>query len=291
MDDQTILNKLSPIIRRAMYHKACRMVLKPRIIFDYELLYLLKGNLKVFIDGKEYMLTPGSMVLFKPGKCHEFVLLGNDEAHMPHVHFDAEFYDDYKAVPINFKLREQCSHEELGLIRPDILSESLNFPDVLSIDNHKEVLKLLLDIIGYSERGDADSILLQRALMLNILYLIQTGLKAKNDTLFFKNSRNLELSSRYIIEHYNEKIYIDQLSKIACLSTYHFERLFKKSYGISPQGFQMRYRIEKSKELIKFTSMSLGSIAEKVGYADIHSFNKAFKRLVGIPPSKYRDNF
>lgn len=289
MIESNMLNKLNPNIRLAMYHRASNLRLKPRIIFDYELLYLSKGRLKVEIDNTEYLISPGTILLFKPGKLHEFITLDDEEAHMPHVHFDAIFYDNFEHVPINFKPIDQCNNEEKTWIREDILEKTFSFPDIISVDNHDEIFTVLSELISIFERGDRSSAILQKSLMLKILHLIYTGLEAKKDSLLFKNSKGLEEAAKYIIEHYNEKIYKSHLSKIACLSLYHFERLFKKRYGISPQAFQIRYRLEKSKELIKFTQMSFSCIAEKVGYSDIHSFNKAFKKVNGISPSKFRE--
>jgi hypothetical protein len=88
------------------------MVLKRRIIFDYELLYLEKGELAVEIGDKAYRMLPGDIILFRPGKEHGFVSVGAGEVWMPHIHFDALYYDDFENVKVNFKTLDKCSRDE-----------------------------------------------------------------------------------------------------------------------------------------------------------------------------------
>ncbi|MDU2243313.1 MAG: AraC family transcriptional regulator, partial [Paenibacillus sp.] len=91
----------------------------------------------------------------------------------------------------------------------------------------------------------------------------------------------------YIMEHYNETVPLEALSKIACLSVFHFSRIFKQTFDLTPHQFQIRYRIEKSKELMMFNRLSLSTIAEKVGYGNVYSFSKAFKQTEGMSPRQF----
>lgn len=283
---QNMMHQLSPNVRRAWNHRVDEMRLEPRIIFDYELLYVEKGELTIRLAEETVVAESGCIILFKPGKEHEFYS-SRGECWMPHIHFDVLYYEDHEQVPINFKKRSDCSEEELAWLRPDIMGEVFKFPDVIQIGNHAEVHKTLMQIIHAYERRDVDSPLLQKSLVLRIIYLLIKGMKAKENVHLVQHQRAMEQAVTYMMEHYNETVPLETLSKIACLSVFHFSRVFKQTFDLTPHQFQIRYRIEKSKELMMFNRMSLSSIAEKVGYSNVYSFSKAFKQLEGVSPREF----
>ncbi|MEK3731865.1 MULTISPECIES: AraC family transcriptional regulator [Paenibacillus] len=284
---QRLMRSLSPNVRRAWNHRVDRMRLAPRIIFDYELLYVERGELTIRVENETFLAEPGDILLFKPGLEHEFVM-SRGECWMPHIHFDVLDYADYEAVPIHFKRRSECSEEELAWLRPDILGSALGWPNVIRIPNHAEVFHTLMQIIHAYERRDPDYPLLQKSLVLRILYLILKGLRAADNAHLTMHQRAMERAVTYIMEHYNATIPLETLSKMAVLSVFHFSRLFKQTFGVSPHRFQIRYRMEKAKELMMFHHhLSLSTIAEKVGYSNVHSFSKAFKQAEGMSPRQF----
>lgn len=289
-DKKNLFMHLSPNVRRAWNHRVPEMKMKPRIIFDYELLYLERGVLRVRIEETVYTIEPGDIILFKPGKEHEF--LGSaGESWMPHIHFDVLYYDNFEDVPINFKRKTECQEVETTWIRPDVLGHILNIPDVIRIKNHSEIHLSLIQLIHAYERSDTDFPILQKSLTLRILYLILKGLESAASSPFILHQTALENTVTHIIENYGQPISLDDLSKIACLSVYHFSRLFKQKFGLSPHQFQMKYRFEKAKELMIYSQLSLTSIAEKIGYSSVFAFSKAFKQSEGVSPRQFMQTY
>ena len=68
----------------------------------------------------------------------------------------------------------------------------------------------------------------------------------------------------------------------------HFNRLFKQYIGLSPQEYILTMRLETAKDILLSSSLSIGRIADLVGFNDIYYFSKWFKAKTGLPPSKYR---
>ncbi|KAF9123289.1 hypothetical protein BGX30_001527 [Mortierella sp. GBA39] len=136
-------------------------------------------------------------------------------------------------------------------------------------------------------RRDAEFPLLQKSLVLDILYLVIKGLKAAGHGRLSLHQAAMERAVTHIMEHYDTVIRLEDLSKTACLSLYHFSRVFKQTYDVSPHQFQIRYRMERAKELMMYSRLSLSAIAEQVGYSSIYAFSKAFKSACGISPKKY----
>lgn len=281
-----LLLRLSPHVRVALDHRESRMRLKPRIIFDYELLYMEKGELTLRIERDVHTIVPGDIVLFKPGKEHEIVG-SSGECRMPHIHFDLFYDEDAEAVPVNFKPIKECSEEELRLIRPDPLGDVLHMPDILRIGNHAEIHRQLLHLIHAYDRRDEAFIVLQKSLVLSIIHQLIKGLEAEQNAGLTLHEKTLERTVTHIVDHYNRVVGLDELSRIACLSVYHFSRLFKEKYGLSPHQFQIRRRIEKAKEYMLYSRCSLTSIAEEVGYGSVYAFSKAFKQAEGVSPRQF----
>ncbi len=79
-----------------------------------------------------------------------------------------------------------------------------------------------------------------------------------------------------------------RLASIACCSTDHLFRLFRKYAGTTPGAYLIGVRMGLASSLLRTSSMSVGEIAEAVGYADIFTFSRQFKRSMGTSPRGYR---
>jgi len=64
--------------------------------------------------------------------------------------------------------------------------------------------------------------------------------------------------------------------------------LFKKATGLSPKQFQMEARIHRAERLLAESTLPVGMIAEQTGFESIYHFSLQFKRMRGVPPSRYR---
>jgi AraC family transcriptional regulator len=78
------------------------------------------------------------------------------------------------------------------------------------------------------------------------------------------------------------------LAEIARLSSFHFCRAFRDSFGDSPHGYVIRRRMERAQGLMLTTNASLGQIAADCGLADQAHFNKLFRKFTGESPGAWR---
>lgn len=77
-------------------------------------------------------------------------------------------------------------------------------------------------------------------------------------------------------------------ARAACLSPWHFQRLFTRAFGESPHRFVARRRIELAKRLLAADRLSVTEVCFEAGYASLGSFSAKFSAWVGCPPSAYR---
>lgn len=93
---------------------------------------------------------------------------------------------------------------------------------------------------------------------------------------------------RYIDEHYEHPISVDDLARHVSMSKAHLIRIFHAQVGVTPYEQVIQRRIEASKILLRTTSLRLKEIAARLCFADEYYFSTTFKKRVGRPPSAYR---
>jgi YesN/AraC family two-component response regulator len=84
---------------------------------------------------------------------------------------------------------------------------------------------------------------------------------------------------------------IGKLAKRSFMSEVYFRKLFKEEYGISPQKYIIKLRVQYAMGLIATGYYSLKEVAALSGYTDYKYFSVEFKRAVGVSPSEYSYNY
>ena len=92
----------------------------------------------------------------------------------------------------------------------------------------------------------------------------------------------------HIETHLDVSLRTKELANLVKLSSFHFCRVFRVSFGNSPHGYVTRRRIERAQGLILTTRLPLGQIAVDCGFADQAHFTKLFRRLTGESPGEWR---
>jgi transcriptional regulator GlxA family with amidase domain len=93
---------------------------------------------------------------------------------------------------------------------------------------------------------------------------------------------------RYVRENVDRPLPRDELAAQVSLSTCHFSRVFKETFGESPHAYIIRLRLKLAQELLLSTDEPLGQIALACGFADQSHFTKVFRRGVGETPNVWR---
>jgi AraC family transcriptional regulator len=89
--------------------------------------------------------------------------------------------------------------------------------------------------------------------------------------------------------HLCEPLILEDMADIACLSPYYFSRVFHQVVGIPPGEFLATLRLDRAKQLLLTTSLSITDICFEVGYVGLGSFTTRFTQLVGVSPRQLRN--
>ncbi|WP_020592685.1 GlxA family transcriptional regulator [Kiloniella laminariae] len=96
---------------------------------------------------------------------------------------------------------------------------------------------------------------------------------------------------RWLQANWNEGVDIGEMARIAQMGERTLQRRFTKATGLSPSIYVMELRLQKAREYLEVSRMTVDEIVWKVGYEDQSSFRKLFKRETGLTPSEYRKRF
>jgi AraC family transcriptional regulator len=92
----------------------------------------------------------------------------------------------------------------------------------------------------------------------------------------------------YIAQHLDEDITVAQLAGVACLSPFHFARMFGATLGVAPHRYVSQQRLESAMALLAAGKRPLSDIALSCQFSSQASFNRAFRRATGMTPGEYR---
>lgn len=146
-------------------------------------------------------------------------------------------------------------------------------------------LKTSLEIDGRNSSLYADAI--AHALVVHLLARYSTHSRQSKPISGSFSQAQWKQIIDFIDVNLDRNIRLTELAEIAQFSPYHFAHVFKKSTQTSPHQYVIRCRIERAKQLISISNLSLATIAQMVGFASQGHFTYHFKRLVGVTPKVY----
>ena len=92
----------------------------------------------------------------------------------------------------------------------------------------------------------------------------------------------------YIYEHLDDPLDLNRLAEVACLSPYHWHRVYKAMRGETIATTIKRHRLTRAAVRLAQTSMPIEQVARDSGYDNVQSFTRIFKSIYGMPPATYR---
>lgn len=92
----------------------------------------------------------------------------------------------------------------------------------------------------------------------------------------------------YISYHFAEALTLERLAAEACISKYHFVRLFRERVGQSPHKYLAEIRLDTAQRMLISTDLSIAEIAVECGYSTASHFSTAFARRFGMTPTSFR---
>lgn len=229
----------------------------------YELYYLESGERYHFYKDELHCLTQGQFILFPPYVMHRSY--GQNDTY-------------FKRIVLYFKPSEIISEELSNAVAKSGGVYVVN--DKMRREIHT-LLKLILD----EQRSDTFSNEYIHSI-LNALLIILLR-QAKPQEMSTKHTR-IEQIIHYINTNYDKDLSLELLSKEFYISPYHLCHEFKKYTGRTLVEYLNITRIMHAQRKIMETSDSITDICSHTGFKNLTHFNRVFRSITGMSPSKYR---
>lgn len=243
-----------------------------------EIAVILKGKGRFYIDGKEYDVEQGNMIILNPGMYHRS-LGSSDEG-------SAEFYMAFSGV--EFK---NCKAGCMPLFPGE--KNVSKMPEKMK----RDIFKLCTSMKKEWESANPGRYFMLKAYLIQIICLIVREIleekkgKAGEGCVFKSTGKKyvVEQIMKYMEEHYPEKISLEHIATNMYLSSYYISKIFKSETGDTPINYLISLRMEKAREILdRNPEETVQKVAAAVGYEDAYHFSKAFKKYYGISPLYYK---
>ena len=244
-------------------HRTSRLDCLPHLHRHIELVYIAEGTCRIQIDQTEYIVSAGQVAITFPLQIHSYSESNN--------------LDTFLFL---------CDPDEF----PDLEDYfSTKRPVCPIIDMDKDLMKTLFEKALTTYRGESK---FKTEIAKGYLQVILS------ETLEKLNMINHEPTDMNIVERileycdneYMNPISLETLSKKVGASKYYISRIFSTKIKMSFNDYINTLRVNASKRFLKHTKDSIEIISAEVGFSTVRSYNREFKRLVGISPSQYRKN-
>lgn len=242
-----------------------------KVSFDYSILCPLEGS---FIFTQDHNLTakPGQLVLIQPGRAYKLTI------NRPSLVASARIKRDYLQ-----RLAQEMGYArdgELYFLTPSVEATQLHQQILACVDEARRAAT------GYRIALDA---LLTYATVLTLRDLVRCRLNPQLElSRVGLVDRRLRRAVEYIHAHYSKDLSLSEIAAEAFLSEYHFARLFKKIFGLTPHHYLAAVRIEQARKLLSESDLSIVEVSARVGYSSQSHFTKVFREQTGFTPAEFR---
>ena len=271
------LSSINPYIRVAMRSVISKgHSIAKRVIFDYELIYLERGEFTFIYNDKPYKCKEGDFIFIRPGISHSFQINSTDIS-QPHVHFDITHRPQSEKIPISFKDKQKMTESEKALIHKDYFQTYKPYP-FINIEDKKEFLLYFYKIVSC----DTDALTKKAFMMQLISIIIHDNF---NDLL----SEDEKISELFQVKDYLDAgnglcMALDDFANTFHYSKFYLERKFKALFGVNLIEYRNKKRMEFANLLL--AEHPITEVYRMVGYKSIYSFSRAYKEKYGHSPSK-----
>lgn len=248
---------------------------------DFQILYVLEGELSLKLFYATYRLQPGSIHII----------------HSEDVHSIKSITDDNLVLVLSFNssyFQSIFPHFITTVFITNIEEGAFEKRDALCNDIFTIAAETCDKTTGYISRINNTAVSLINTLMHNFRGFV---IDPNGKSFIHKTSHDYMQVDRisrviqYVYEHYPYKISLSEIAEKEQVSTYYLSHIFHKLVGINFRDFLSMVRVEMSEATILSTTKSIAQVAQDMGFSDAKYYVKHFHDHLGCHPKEYRKKY
>lgn len=243
----------------------------------YEIFFFISGNVTYYIEGQAYSLKENDIIITNSRELHRIMLNSEEPFERKFIQFGPEYIAPLQIEGYN--LLHYIENRKLGYFNKIDAFAAEEF----GLYSNLELLE------KHIKKEAPESPLMIKTILVQMLISINQILMSHGTLVVeaFENNNKVNSILNYINENYSQKITLDLLQDLFFINKYYLSHFFKKSTGFSVLEYTTYKRIMMAKELLD-KKLPITDVAATVGFSDYSNFYKAFKKIVGMSPQKYK---
>ncbi len=240
-----------------------------------ELIYLAKGRRTVLVDGVEYTLSTGDMMIYAPGSFHM------TKEGMDSLAYIISFEVKSSALPLLYNRVLRLNGEQRK-------SFEVVFEDVMS----SLELKRNVGSIGMVPKENTPEYVLQKikkGLEIFLLSLEGGDYFPKPTAKESVKKKDIERIKAFLTDHIDRKLSLEEIARGCSMSVSKLKLLFRGYSGGGAIDYFSELKIIQAKRDIAAGEKNFSEIAEGLGFSSLHYFSRQFKKITGFSPSAYKN--
>ncbi len=261
---------------------------KPHWHYFTEMVYLVSGVLYAEVDGKQFTMNPGDMIIFHPKQIHAFLDYPVKEEYPDKPFFYVIKFDDMilsNTTPGSPKLPKLLDKANSDTGATNLLTaRDLRFNPVKMYFEYC-MWETKKRQFGYDIKvASMISLIVTEVIRIWLRHGFQFSTKTTFDQFSTKDFSVLE----YIDKHSSENISVEDLASKCGMCYSNFAKQFKTQFGKTCKEYIEFIRVCKADTLLLYTDKTLDYISQETGFTDASHFIRTYKKVRGITPKQRR---
>jgi AraC-like DNA-binding protein len=232
----------------------------------YSIAAVTRGSFQYRGSSGAATLVPGSLLLGNHRTCFE----------CGHEHAQGDRCLSFRYDPAHF----ECLMDDAGARTKNFVRPSL--PPI------PELARLFADAELARDEHDEDSLEEISVRLVGAVTAVFAPARRNTKRPSARDERRITDAVRQIERRADEAWTLTRLASDAAMSPYHFLHTFRRVTGTTPHQFLLRTRLHRAALRLRQSDDQISSIAFEAGFNDLATFNRRFRRLMGVTPGAYR---